>query len=295
MPKDSFLENVACDLHPQRGGGYGDVYKATYEGKVVAIKSVRLHLQDRDKGPKHTQRMCREAVTWKHLVHPSLLPFLGVCCIPQHLEHGFISTVSPWRGNGSVGIYLRAGNSLPDKQKSLHQLASGVHYLHDENVVHGDLTDNNILLTDEYDIQICDFGLWKWIETTSSTGGSRAAGTSRYMAPELFGFGDSEPTKVSPASDVFAFACLAFEIYTGTVPLAQYNNTNVSYKVYKGERSARPSVPMIPNDLWDLIGACWNQDATARPSMEEVISRMEGWGRPPRFSPFLSPRSLLLT
>ncbi|KAJ6582047.1 kinase-like domain-containing protein, partial [Mycena capillaripes] len=209
--------------------------------------------------------ICREALTWKHLDHPTLLPFLGVCCI--HPEYGFKSIVSPWCERGNISHYLRAGNHLPNVEKSLAQLASGIRYMHSENVIHGDLTGNNILLTDEYDLQICDFGLVKWSETSLITGGSRAAGTYRYMAPELFG---SDSARPSFDSDVYAFACLALEMYTGRVPFFGCKDIVVPGNVMAGKRPPRPSSPVVPDHLWDLIEVCWSQEPIARPSMENV-------------------------
>ncbi|KAJ7656494.1 hypothetical protein DFH06DRAFT_472356 [Mycena polygramma] len=277
MPSDSILHNVVCALHAQSGGGYGDVYKGTYDGKAVAVKSFRIRLDQRQVWPELDGKMCREALTWKHLDHPSLLPFLGVVV---HPEHGFKSPVSPWCERGNISAYLRAGHRLPSIEKSLYQLASGIRYMHDENVVHGDLTGNNLLLTDGYDIQICDFGLWKWDETTFVTGGSRAAGTLRYMAPELFGSGGAEPTRPSRASDVFAFACLALEMCTAKIPFDQYQDIIIPSKVMAKERPSPPDGQIIPNYLWKLIEACWAHDSATRPSMGNVVSRMQDWGRP---------------
>ncbi|KAJ6582057.1 kinase-like domain-containing protein, partial [Mycena capillaripes] len=262
MPSNSFLQNIICEPHARSGGGYGDVHKATYRNMIVAVKSFRIQLDHR------TKKICREALTWKHLDHPALLPFLGVCCI--HPEYGFKSIVSPWCERGNISHYLRAGNRLPNVEKSLDQLASGIRYLHSENVIHGDLTGNNILLTDDYDLRICDFGLVKWSDTSLVTGGSRAAGTYRYMAPELLGSDDPELARPSFASDVFAFAGLALEMYTGKVPFFQWQDLAVPIKVLRNERPARPDSPVIPDHFWDLMQCCWSEEPTARPSMEDV-------------------------
>ncbi|KAF7356228.1 hypothetical protein MVEN_00954200 [Mycena venus] len=216
MPSNSILQNVICEPDVFTGGGYGDVRKATYNGRAVAVKSFRVRLDQRHMWPVLDGKICGEALTWKHLDHPYLLPFLGVCCI--HPGYGFKSTVSPWCERGSLDNFLRTGNKLPQLEKSLYQLASGIRYMHNENVIHGDLTGNNILLTHNYDIQICDFGLMKWDETSVVTGGSRTAGTIRYMAPELFYSDGSEPARPSFSSDVFAFACLALQVSSTFVP-----------------------------------------------------------------------------
>ncbi|KAJ6582042.1 kinase-like domain-containing protein [Mycena capillaripes] len=274
MPSNSILQNITWESHPTGVGGYGEVRKGTYCNKTVAIKSFRIQMDQRPKWPALDGKICREALTWKHLNHPTLLPFLGVCCIDP--EYGFKSMVSPWCERGNISNYFRDGNHLPNVEKSLNQLASGIRYMHSENVVHGDLTGNNVLLTDQGDLQICDFGLVKWNETSLITGGSRALGTYRYMAPELFDSDGSESDSARPsfASDVYAFACLALEMYTGRVPFFGCKDIVVPGRVMAGQRPARPDSPVIPDHLWDLIEVCWSQEPTARPLMETVVTSM---------------------
>ncbi|KAJ7923525.1 kinase-like domain-containing protein, partial [Mycena leptocephala] len=152
-------------------------------------------------------------------------------------------------------------------------LASGICYLHSENVVHGDLTGSNILLTEEYDLQISDFGLVKWNETSLVTGGSQGKGTACYMAPELFG--PPESARPSFASDVFAFVCLALEMRTRKVPFFEYMDIVVPSKVMAKECPPRPDGQEIPDYLWNLIDDCWSHKPTARPSMRKVLAMME--------------------
>ncbi|KAJ7905973.1 kinase-like domain-containing protein [Mycena leptocephala] len=286
MPSNAILQNVICEPHAHTGGGYGDVRKGSYDGKAVAVKSFRVHM---DKSSiwtilKTKQAICREALIWKHLDHPYVLPFLGVYCI--YPAHGFKSIVSPWCERGNMSHYLHTGNIFPNIKKSLTQLASGICYLHSGNVVHGDLTGSNILLTEEYDLQICDFGLVKWDETSIVTGGSRGRGTYRYMAPELF-----ESARPSFASDVFAFACLALEMSTGKVPFFECIEIVAANKVMAKERPPRPDGQGIPDYLWNLIDGCWSHEPTARPSMEKVLAMMEDWSR--RLGSFFPIRTLL--
>ncbi|KAJ7905983.1 kinase-like domain-containing protein [Mycena leptocephala] len=291
MPSNAILQNVICEPYAHAGGGYGDVRKASYDGKAVAVKSFRIHM---DKSSvwttlKPKQAICREALIWKHLDHPYVLPFLGVYCI--YPAHGFKSIVSPWCESGNMSNYLSTGNVFSNIEKSLTQLASGICYLHGENVVHGDLTGSNILLTEEYDLQISDFGLVKWNETSLVTGGSQGKGTARYMAPELFGSRDSESARPSFASDVFAFACLALEMTTGKVPFYEYLDVVVPSKVMAKKRPPRPDCQGIPDYLWNLIDGCWSHEPTARPSMEKVLAMMEEWSR--RLGSFFPPYTLL--
>ncbi|KAJ7188941.1 kinase-like domain-containing protein, partial [Mycena filopes] len=215
--------------------------------------------------------LCREALLWKHLDHPSILPFRGVC--QAHPGHQFWSLVTPWREKGEISTYLRVNGTLPNVRKlaSVYQLATGVRYLHAKNVVHGDLTGANVLLTDTYDIQICDFGQGRWIEQTLLPT-TEAQGTPLYMAPELF-FPNQRATT---ASDVYGFACVAFEMRCGKPPFHNNNHYQVKAAHDARQQQSRPSG--VPDRLWELIQECWSYDPDARPSMERVVSTIEEWG-----------------
>jgi serine/threonine protein kinase len=88
------------------------------------------------------------------------------------------------------------------------------------NIVHGDLRGTNILISDDWNVCLADFGLTHIIEdTTSTTNGAlrsstNRAGSPRWFAPELLAptlFGCDRFVR-TPASDVYAFACVCFEV-----------------------------------------------------------------------------------
>ncbi|KAF7333429.1 Protein kinase domain-containing protein [Mycena venus] len=149
----------------------------------------------------------REAVIWRQLCHPNLLPFFGVYYLDNRL-----CLVSPWMEHGNVVQFLR--NAPPDTNRLslILDVALGLKYLHAQNVVHGDLKAINILVTPSRRACIADFGLasianamsLRFTHSTAKPGG----GTARYQAPELIQ-GES-PSHFG--SDVYAFACVCYEV-----------------------------------------------------------------------------------
>ncbi|KAJ7091395.1 kinase-like domain-containing protein [Mycena belliarum] len=272
MPTRSVLPGVVIDQRawPASGGGFADVFKVIYKGRNVAVKRLRFFAYPPSKEAELDGALCKEAIIWKHLEHPFVLPFMGVCILDP--ETGFKSTVSPWCDLGNLGRHL-AGNKPLDVGKTLLQIAMGIEYLHSQNVVHGDISGNNVLLTDNLDVQICDFGLGKWQETSIVTGGSRATpGTVRYTAPELHR--GERPTY---ASDVYAFACLALEICTRKVPFSGTETMGVASRVCRGDRPPCPE-EILDQRLWDLIEECWSHQPDERPSTARVVATIQGWG-----------------
>ncbi|KAJ7666759.1 kinase-like domain-containing protein [Mycena polygramma] len=253
-------------------GGFGDIWKGLVRGQGVCVKIMRV-FQDADI-EAILKEFGREALIWRQLCHPNLLPFFGVYYLDNRL-----CLVSPWMENGNIMEFLRT-------QPNAHRLslildvALGVRYLHRQRVVHGDLKAINVLVTPSRRACIADFGLSAVSNTitmrfTHSTAQARG-GTARYQAPELFQ-GDS-PNHYG--SDVYAVACVFYEILTGRVPFWELpNDMNVMFRVTEGKRPSRPlpdSGTQISDTFWELLQNCWDKDAELRPTAAQIVKRLTG-------------------
>ncbi|KAJ6476169.1 kinase-like domain-containing protein [Mycena sanguinolenta] len=117
------------------GGGYGDIYCASYGGKRVALKRLRHFLRGSDLR-RLRLKFCREALVWRDLHHPYILPFLGID--KDSFPEPYFCMVSPWMEHGTVTNYLKR-HGLANVDKLLYEIAQGLQYLHSRNIVHGDL------------------------------------------------------------------------------------------------------------------------------------------------------------
>ncbi|KAJ7472388.1 kinase-like domain-containing protein [Mycena galericulata] len=255
-------------------GGFGDIWKGLVRGQSVSVKIMRL-FQDTDIQAV-VKEFGREALIWRQLCHPNLLPFFGFFYLDKRL-----CLVSPWMERGNIMEYLR--KESPDTEKRLSlilDVALGVEYLHINRVVHGDLKGINILVTPSRRACIADFGLSSianaiTLRITHSTAGVRG-GTARYQAPELLR-GESQNHF---GSDIYAFACVCYEILTGKAPFFEiFNDAAVIFKVLGSSRPARPvsclETPVF-DALWDLIQDCWKEKLDERPTAEKIVERLVG-------------------
>lgn len=146
---------------------------------------------------------------------------------------------------------------------NIYGIASAMLYLHQHNIVHRDLKPGNILMDDFLCPKIADFGLSKVQHSDSSfnTIDSTLAikGTTLYMAPEIW-------TKIeySPASDVYAFGFIVYEIITIEEPFKNCDMFEIRSKVLKGDR---PNIDSSITDSYrDLFERCWSQEPEDRPN-----------------------------
>eukprot|EP00291_Cryptomonas_curvata_P014810 CAMPEP_0172154182 /NCGR_PEP_ID=MMETSP1050-20130122/1887_1 /TAXON_ID=233186 /ORGANISM="Cryptomonas curvata, Strain CCAP979/52" /LENGTH=467 /DNA_ID=CAMNT_0012822859 /DNA_START=201 /DNA_END=1600 /DNA_ORIENTATION=+ len=148
--------------------------------------------------------------------------------------------------------------------------ASGLHYLNSRKIIHRDMKAGNVLVTEQFEPVIADFGL----SCNSSDDRAQGEGTLAYWAPELFDGDD-----YSPASDIYAFAMVMWFVATASEPervceepWAHKSIRQLQTDVLEGERPIWPKE--IKGEELDrfrlLTQRCWDQEAEQRPTIAEV-------------------------
>ncbi|KAJ7732395.1 kinase-like domain-containing protein [Mycena olivaceomarginata] len=275
LPTSLFIDGVSdADEYPTFAGGFGDVYRAFYDGKRVALKRMRTFTPDSTNPTR--LKFCREALLWQALHHPFILPFLG---IDRHTFPASLCMVLPWMKYGTILKYL-ADRGREDVARLAFEIATGLDYLHSMNIVHGDLRGNNILISDGYHACLSDFGLATTIQegsTDTTTGGlvssSNRAGSVRWFAPELITpeqFG-CERFMRTRATDVYAFARVCFEVKS--LSHRRFPDVPAMFKIIAGQRPARPE--NMSDRIWVVVNAAWAEDFQQRPDTSRIISSLE--------------------
>ncbi|KAG6875968.1 hypothetical protein C0993_006528, partial [Termitomyces sp. T159_Od127] len=199
------------------------------------------------------------------------------------------SIVSLWMDNGNINEYLKSHPDA-DRQKLALDVGKGLSYLHDMGIIHGDLKGPNVLVNDAGCALLSDFGISSVMDSdlvswTSQITGSKP-GTVRWQAPELIpivdGDDDGEAIKCTTASDVYAWACVMFEIFVGQVPFGNIrHDAAVVVHVQSGGRPRRPdaSSPVwhelaLTNNIWSCMEHCWDREPSQRPSAKEIIESL---------------------
>ncbi|KAG6873348.1 hypothetical protein C0995_000208 [Termitomyces sp. Mi166 len=258
-PRCFSLQDVRVDSKnvPLTTGAFGDIYRdrAALEKVILYFSSSDLTLMIK------RQAYSREAVVWGQLLHPNILPFYGIYRLDDHNK---LCLVSPWMYNGNI-----------------FDVVSGIKYLHENGVVHGDLKSVNILVTEFERACLADFG-FSYVTELGGLGGdtlsSRHAdgGTRGFEAPEL---AESDDLRKTNASDVFAFGMVCFEIFTGELPFGRHRAAAIDYKILSGERPKRPNSQLhvqrgLTDTIWALMEKCWSHSPEIRPTAAQILQEL---------------------
>lgn len=191
-------------------GGHAEVYKGCLSnGQLVAVK--RLIKKKEKEEEERISDFLSELGIIAHINHRNAARLLGF-----GIDGGF-HLVLQFSPHGSLASVLHGSQDSLEwrvRFKVAVGVAEGLHYLHHachRRIIHRDIKASNILLTEDYEPQISDFGLAKWLpEKWAHHVVFPIEGTFGYLAPEYFMHGI-----VDEKTDVFAFGVLLLELITG--------------------------------------------------------------------------------
>lgn len=166
-----------------------------------------------------------------------------------------------------------SGTGLNEKVagKYMKQLAKGIGYLHSVNIVHCDIKPENVLLHDDV-IKICDMGL-AGIAGSERTG--RSTGTGAYMAPELINRRSTNPYKIEPAQDVWAFGIVLYAVLFADLPWEKAKPRDKDFHLFcrKGGVSAKlHPFHFTSEPMRQFLAKLMHIVPKNRPSMEYVAN-----------------------
>lgn len=243
-------------------GGMGTVYLAESEsGERAAIKMINPDLADDE---TFRDRFRREVESARRVRRFCTAPVLDA-----QLDGEPLFIVTEFVDGPNLDEFVTA--SGPMRGSSLEHLAVGVATaltaIHGAGVIHRDLKPANVLLS-SVGPRVIDFGIARALDTVSgATRTGQFIGTPAYMAPELISGGTA-----SPASDVFAWACVVAFAGTGRAAFDGPTVPSVLYQISHGE----PSLDGLDQSLRHLVTRALAKDPAQRPSAQDVLDALTG-------------------
>lgn len=192
------------------------MYEGSYKGKDVAVKELKSDLK--------LESILEEAKMMSMLQHhPNVVSLIGV------VEGPPIKIVTELMSGGNLWNYLKEKKSkqieimISQRMSWILDIAKGMDFLIKNGIIHRDLAARNILLDENLNAKVSDFGLSKVVESRKDSIYSTSdVGPLRWMSPEAL-----EKKKYSEKSDVWSFGVCAFEILTGEQPYSEFQDAVV--------------------------------------------------------------------
>lgn len=239
----------------------GEVYQAIWLGKKVAVKQLLI------KNPSHFQK---EAEKLSSCQIEQLVKIWGLCQKDDHL-----ALVMEFMEKGSLHDVLHDQNrELPWKPLRLRialDISKGLAYLHNKNVLHGNLTSRNVLLTEGENAKLTDFGL-NSLKLASESLGSSSLDNVRWLAPELF----SEHAKYTNAADIYSLGLVFWEIATRKLPFEEETSQDsLIQRIQKGMLETKKIANDCPDEFKNAIDQCCTKPADKRSTILKVIATFE--------------------
>ncbi|EDQ90206.1 receptor tyrosine kinase [Monosiga brevicollis MX1] len=251
-------------------GAFGEVFQAwirnSYSGKVrrCAAKTLKP-----DVSFEHRQDFLSEMTVMKEIgAHPNVIGIIGHCLreTPQIL----LVELAEF---GNMRDYLRGCRATQENPQTIRvdqmadfclQIARGMAFLEQKNVIHRDLAARNVLVDKNFECKISDFGLARSIEG----GEYKTTATKlpvKWMAPESL-----KSRIYTTKSDVWSFGVTMWEIFSlGGTPYKEHQNRDVLSFLESGHRL--PSPRQAPVEFDDIARMCWVLEASDRPSFSELV------------------------
>lgn len=238
------------------GGGMSNVYLAhdMILNRDVAIKILHNNFSNEEEAHRRFQR---EALSATSLNHPNIVSIYDV-----GEEEGLQYIVMEYVKGMTLKQYITQYAPLEPARsvEIMKQLTSAIAMAHQNQIIHRDIKPQNILMDEEGNVKITDFGIAMALTATSFTKTNSVLGTVHYLSPEQARGGIA-----TKKSDIYSLGIVLYELLTGELPFSGESAVSIALKHLQSETpSVRAIVPTIPQSLENVVLKATAKDAQHR-------------------------------
>ena len=249
-------------------GGMGAVFLGVHNetGERAAVKVLATHLAD---DAVFRERFKAEVQTLKQLLHPNIVKLHG-----YGEEDGHLYYVMEYVPGRNLQDEMAAGRRFSWREVTRIgvQVALALKHAHDRGIVHRDLKPANLLLTDDDQIKLTDFGIAKLYGGTHVTADGSVMGTADYMSPE-----QARGKQITSRCDLYSLGSVLYALLTGKPPFAGKSLTEVIHNLMQEKPVAlRRLAPDTPAELEAIVLQLLEKDPQNRiPTAIAVANRLK--------------------
>ncbi|KAG7589151.1 Wall-associated receptor kinase C-terminal [Arabidopsis suecica] len=280
------LEEATENFSRELGdGGFGTVYYGVLkDGRAVAVK--RLY----ERSLKRVEQFKNEIEILKSLKHPNLVILYG--CTSRHSRE--LLLVYEYISNGTLAEHLHGNRAearplcWSTRLNIAIETASALYYLHKSEIIHRDVKTTNILLDDNYQVKVADFGLSRLFPMDQTHISTAPQGTPGYVDPEYY-----QCYSLNEKSDVYSFGVVLSELISSkeAVDITRHrhdiNLANMAVSKIQNNAlhelvdsslgfDSDPEVRRKMMSVAELAFRCLQQEREVRPSMDEIVEILRG-------------------
>lgn len=248
------------------GGGMSSVYLADdiiLDRKVV-VKMIKVDQHNIEKSKLRFQREVQSTI---QLSHPNIVSVLDVD--ETHEYHLLVTEVVD---GPTLKEYIEKNHpiSFDEITRLALQILNGIKHAHNRGIIHRDIKPQNILLDENNQVKITDFGIAKALSETRMTETNQVMGSVQYISPE-----QAKGQSTDERTDIYSFGILLFELLTGTLPYAGETPVSVALKHISETLPDINDYREVPQGLKNIVLRCTEKNPLDRfRHVDDVIQAM---------------------
>ena len=247
------------------GGGMANVYLAhdMILDRDVAVKILRLDFANDE---EFIRRFQREAQSATSLAHPNIVSIYDV----GEEDDSIYYIVMEYVEGQTLKQYIQQAftySCFKDALNIMKQLTSAISHAHQNHIIHRDIKPQNILMDQNGNVKITDFGIAMALSATSITQTNSVLGSVHYLSPE-----QARGGMANNKSDIYSLGIVMFELLTGRLPFSGESAVSIALKHFQSETpSVRRWNPTIPQSVENIVLKATAKDPFHRyDSVEEM-------------------------
>ncbi|MFP8490256.1 protein kinase domain-containing protein [Gracilimonas sp. Q87] len=275
-------------------GGMGKVYLAedTRLNRKVALKFLASGVTSDDSQVKQFRNEARIAAS---LSHPNIAQVYAI----EDCEEGSFIAMQYIDGEDLDTFLTKDEVTIKQKEEIALKVAEGIWAAHNKDIIHRDIKAGNIMVTNEGQVKVLDFGLAQLASVSKPASTGVRIGTAPYMAPELILGRDADIR-----SEVWAYGVVLYQLFTGQLPFDGAYDQAITYSILDEEPQAAHRVAAdIPSYIELIIDKCLQKKPENRyQSFQDIISDIKEYthaaftktGNPPTLVNIITSKKIAL-